>query len=68
MVPSSPLSTVDLGDEPSVFTADEVARLLRVNIKTVYDAVRRGELPGARRIGNTLRFGRGPLMKWLNGA
>jgi excisionase family DNA binding protein len=36
-------------------TATEVADLLRVPLSTVYDLVRRGELP-ASRLGRTVRF------------
>ena len=32
------------------------ADILRVNRKTIYEAVQRGELPGVLRIGRTLRF------------
>ena len=33
---------------PVVLTVDELAALLRVNRKTVYEALARGEIPGAR--------------------
>ena len=42
-------------EEPPVFiTVDEVARKLRTNRKTVYDAIARGEIPVVR-IGRALR-------------
>lgn len=51
---------------PLVMTVEEVADLLRVNRKTVYDAASRGEIPGVRRIGGrTLRFYGPALAKWL---
>lgn len=49
---------------PEVLTADEVAQLLRVNRKTIYAAVQRGELRG-QRIGSTLRFSRARVLQWL---
>lgn len=50
----------------TVLTVDELAALLRVNRKTVYDALSRGEIPGARRIGNTYRILRGAVIDWLS--
>jgi excisionase family DNA binding protein len=51
---------------PLVLTVEEVAHLLRVNRKTVYQAATRGEIPGVRRIGNrTLRFYGPALSQWL---
>jgi excisionase family DNA binding protein len=50
---------------PLVLTVEEVADLLRVNRKTVYEAAARGEIPGVRRIGHTLRFYGPALVKWL---
>src|SRR5260221_14746925 len=41
-----------------ILKPEELARLLRVNRKTVYDAIARGEIPGVRRIGGTLRIHR----------
>lgn len=49
---------------PSVLTADEVAELLRVNRKTVYEAFHRGQLPG-HRIGNRIRFHRDEVLSLL---
>jgi len=51
--------------EPSVLTVDEVAGLLRVNRKTIYELIARGEIPGARRLGRALRFSRDAVLDWL---
>ena len=48
-----------------VLTADEVAELLRVNVKTVYDAAGRGEIPH-RRLGRRLLFSRSTVLAWLS--
>ncbi len=48
-----------------VLTADEVAEILRVDRKTVYDAAGRGEIPH-RRLGKRLVFGRSALLDWLS--
>jgi excisionase family DNA binding protein len=50
---------------PSVLNVEELAALLRVNRKTVYDALARGEIPGARRIGATYRILRDAVLEWL---
>ena len=49
---------------PEVMTADEVAKFLRVNVKTVYEAVKAGQLPG-RRVGKRVVFWRDALLEWL---
>ena len=52
---------------PLALTVDEAARLLRVNRKTLYDAVRDGRVPGVVRMGRTIRIGRDALLDWLKG-
>ena len=47
-----------------IMTADELAELLGVNRKTVYDAVQRGEIPH-RRLGRRVLFERGAVLAWL---
>ncbi len=51
--------------EPAVLNVEELAALLRVNRKTVYEALARAEIPGARRIGGTYRILRGAVIDWL---
>ena len=51
---------------PDVLTADDLALLLRVDRKTVYEAARRGQIPGARRVGaRVLRWSRDVVLEWL---
>jgi len=52
-------------DLPEVLTVAEAASLLRVNRKTLYESIRRGEIPGARHIGGTVRIHRDRLLQWL---
>jgi excisionase family DNA binding protein len=47
-----------------VMTAKEVADLLRVNIKTVYEAAKRNNIP-CRRMGRRVLFSRRAIMAWL---
>lgn len=51
-------------DSP-VLTVDELAALLRVNRKSVYEAIACGEIPGVRRIGRTFRVSREAVLAWL---
>ncbi len=51
--------------ESPVMTVDELAALLRVNRKSVYEAIQRGEIPGIRRIGRTVRASREAVLAWL---
>jgi excisionase family DNA binding protein len=50
---------------PAVITVDELAALLRVERKTAYAAIARGEIPGARRIGGVIRISRDAVLGWL---
>lgn len=50
---------------PEVLTVPEVAALLRVDRKTIYAMVQRGEIPGARRLGTAIRFSRATVVAWL---
>jgi excisionase family DNA binding protein len=47
-----------------VMTAKEVADLLRVNIKSIYEAARNNAIP-CRRMGRRLLFSRRAIMAWL---
>lgn len=47
-----------------VMTATEVAKLLGVNRKTVYEAVARGDIPH-RKFGRRILFSRAAVMGWL---
>jgi len=56
----------DLSTLPPVLTVEEVARLLRISRGAAYQAARRGELPGVRRVGRTLRVSRDAVLNWLS--
>ncbi len=51
--------------EEEFLTVDELAELLRLNRKTVYEAIDRGEIPGVRRIGESYRIHRATVLKWF---
>lgn len=53
---------------PEILTVPEVARFLRVNRKTVYDLANQGRLPGAHRVGRTIRVYRRTMLRWLSDA
>jgi excisionase family DNA binding protein len=63
---ASPLAepSSDAGSS-AVLTVDEVADLLRVNRKSVYNAIARGEIPGVRRFGTAIRLSRESVLRWL---
>jgi excisionase family DNA binding protein len=50
--------------EIEIYSADEVAELLGVNRKTIYEAASRGDIPH-RRLGRRLIFERGSVLAWL---
>lgn len=50
-----------------VFTASELAEMLGVDKKTVYDGASRGEIP-CKRLGRRVLFPRAAITRWLEGA
>lgn len=50
--------------DPDVLDADEVAAMLGLNRKTVYEAAGRGTIPH-RRFGRRLLFSRQAVLEWL---
>ncbi|NCC52787.1 MAG: helix-turn-helix domain-containing protein [Spartobacteria bacterium] len=49
----------------NILTLEEVAEYLRVSERTIYDWVQKGELPGGK-LGNTWRFKRDEIEKWVD--
>jgi excisionase family DNA binding protein len=58
---------VPIPESSEVLTVDEVAELLKVEIKTVLALAEQGQLPG-RKIGDEWRFRRASVLDWLGGA
>jgi excisionase family DNA binding protein len=54
-------------DEDTFITVDEAAELMRLDRKTVYQCVKDGELPGARRVKGAVRIHRATLIEWFRG-
>ncbi len=50
---------------PDFLKAEEVAALLRIDRKTVYEAAKRHEIPGVIRLGRVLRFRRDAVLAWM---
>lgn len=48
-------------------TPEELATLLRLNRKTVYELLARNEIPGVRRLGRVYRINRDAVLDWLKG-
>ena len=67
---SSPLEstvpTSELAPLPAVLTIEELSAYLRLNHKTIRDAIARGEIPGVRRIGGAIRIHRDTVLGWLS--
>lgn len=53
--------------EPEVLTVPQVAELLGLSTKTVYDHAGAGNIPH-RRVGRRLLFSRRAILRWLEGA
>ncbi len=52
---------------PAFLTVEETAELLRVNRKTLYEAIRLEQVPGVARLGRILRIHRDTLLTWSAG-
>ncbi|NTX35402.1 helix-turn-helix domain-containing protein [Myxococcus llanfairpwllgwyngyllgogerychwyrndrobwllllantysiliogogogochensis] len=52
---------------PEFLTVKEAAKLLRVNRKTLYEAIRLGQVPDIVRLGRVLRIRRSALVEWQPG-
>jgi excisionase family DNA binding protein len=50
---------------PEVVTVESLAAFLGLNRKTIYAAIDRGEVPGARRVGRAIRILRDAVLVWL---
>jgi len=64
---TEPNEVVTLSGLPPMLEVGEVSRILRMNRNTVYEAGKRGEIPGYIRICNSVRFVRDVLIPWLKG-
>jgi excisionase family DNA binding protein len=52
---------------PRLLTVNEAAAFLRVNRKTLYQAILAGEIPGVVRLGRAIRLGRDAVLDWISG-
>jgi excisionase family DNA binding protein len=52
---------------PEFLTVAELAEIVRIDKKTIYAAIKRGEIPGARRVGNVIRVHRRTVLDWWCG-
>jgi len=59
-------SRSDLDLPPPVLTVQDLAVLLATSSSAVYSRVARGQIPGAFRIGRSLRFDRRVIAQWLS--
>lgn len=48
-----------------VLTVEEAARLLRLNRKSVYQAIALNQFPGVLRVGRVIRIRRATLESWM---
>jgi excisionase family DNA binding protein len=56
---------IDPDELPPIATVAEIARFLRVRPNLVYAMYRRGEIPGGRRVGRSIRFSKKIVLEWL---
>lgn len=49
-----------------VWKVEDLARYLRVDRKTAYQAIERGDIPGVRRVGRAIRINRAAVETWFS--
>jgi hypothetical protein len=64
---TEPKEVVTLTGLPPVLDNKQVSRILRMNRNTVYDAGKRGEIPGYFRVRNCVRYFRDVFIPWVKG-
>ena len=50
-----------------IISVVEAASWLGVNRNTLYDAIKKGQVPGVRRIGRVIRICRATVLEWFRG-
>jgi len=66
MTPAAPATALPSVDAlPEFLTVRELAALLRVSPNSVYEAYKRGEIPGGRRVGRSIRFHTATVLEWF---
>jgi len=68
MTTRSPINrNSEFSDLPPILTVKELADVLRVNPKTLYEAIDDGQIPGVQRIGRRIVIVRDVVVDWLCG-
>ena len=62
---AGPAATREDLDLPQTLTPAELATFLRLRPRSVYEAIRRREIPGVQRIGRKVRIHRDTIIRWL---
>ncbi len=62
---NDPMPSASAAPGPAYLTPDQVAELLQVASKTIYDWARKDPTMPVLRIGHAVRFPRERLMQWL---
>lgn len=57
-----------MGSEDELLTPLELSKWLKMSRKTVYESIRRKEIPGVRKVGRHIRIHRATVARWLQGA
>jgi excisionase family DNA binding protein len=60
-------ATMNSREGEALLTVDEAAVFLRVNRKTLYEAIQQREVPGVVRLGRVIRIGKRALLDWVRG-
>jgi excisionase family DNA binding protein len=53
--------------DPGVYKVEELASILRLGRRAMYEAIQRGEIPGVFRLGRSIRISRHAIDEWLHG-
>jgi excisionase family DNA binding protein len=62
------MENIKLSELPYSLTVQELVIYLRISKNTAYDLIRKGKIPGAKKIGRSIRISREAVMRWLDSA
>lgn len=63
----APKGTAAPGEYPKVYTAQDIGRILKVNVETIYRKQKKGELPKPMSFSRILRWNGRLFDKWVEG-
>lgn len=55
----------EAAQDMEMMTVEDLAKVMHIPRKTLYDCIHRGEIPGVRRLGRRFRIHRETVLAWV---